>query len=204
MARAKTGLTVGAIARWENAGKDHSTWPGLDVVARELAGEYPALGIGRGYSDEDNYDDTDHAALLWDRLRDPTDRLPGQTDPEILTETANQVSSAPADLPDDAPLSFSTERFEDWLIAAGIPWPRLPSGALALDDDTFRQMAKTHPRVAPLRELRHTLGEMRLFENLAVGTDGRNRCLLSPFRARTGRNGGCSLSLPVCHPAPVQ
>ena len=113
---------------------------------------------------------------------------PGITDSEILAETANQVSDAPAELPDDAPLSFSAERFENWLIAAGIPWPRLPSGALALDDDTFRQMAKTHPRVAPLRELRHTLGEMRLFEDLAVGPDGRNRCLLSPFRARSSRN----------------
>ena len=29
-----TGLTVNAIARWENAGRDYSTWPGLDVVAR--------------------------------------------------------------------------------------------------------------------------------------------------------------------------
>lgn len=188
VARAKTGLTVGAIARWENAGKDHSTWPGLDVAARELASEYPILGIGRGYSSEDAYDDTDHAALLWDRLRDPTDNLPRLTDAEILDETAQQVSDAPAELPDDAPLSFSTERFAAWLIRSGIPWPRLESGALALDDESFRQMAKTYPCVAPLRELRHTLGEMRLFDNLAVGSDGRNRCLLSPFRARSGRN----------------
>jgi hypothetical protein len=42
--------------------------------------------------------------------------------------------------------------------------------------------------VAPLRELRLSLGEMRLFANLAVGRDGRNRCLLSPFRSKTGRN----------------
>jgi hypothetical protein len=49
-------------------------------------------------------------------------------------------------------------------------------------------MAKAYPQVAPLRELRHTLGEMRLFRDLAVGADGRNRCLLSPFRARSGRN----------------
>ena len=56
-----------------------------------------------------------------------------------------------------------------------------------MDDDTFRQMAKVHPPVAPLRELRHTLGELRL-ESLALGRDGRNRCLLSPFRSKTGRN----------------
>jgi hypothetical protein len=49
-------------------------------------------------------------------------------------------------------------------------------------------MARTHPPVAPLRELRHSLGEMRLFTDLAVGADGRNRCLLSAFRSLTGRN----------------
>jgi DNA polymerase I len=69
-----------------------------------------------------------------------------------------------------------------------IAWPRLPSGSLALDDETFRQMAKRYPSlVGKWRELRHTLGQMRL-ESLAVGADGRNRCLLSPFASRTGRN----------------
>jgi len=38
-----------------------------------------------------------------------------------------------------------------------------------------------------LRELRHTLSGMRL-SDLAVGADGRNRTILSAFRARTGRN----------------
>ena len=49
-------------------------------------------------------------------------------------------------------------------------------------------MARRYPNeVGPIRELRHALGQMRLNE-LAVGSDGRNRCLLSPFRSRTGRN----------------
>src|SRR5262249_62324581 len=69
-----------------------------------------------------------------------------------------------------------------------IRWPRLDSGRLALDDDTFRQMAKAYPAdVAPIRELRHTLGQLRLNE-LLVGPDGRNRCMLSAFRSKTGRN----------------
>lgn len=84
-------------------------------------------------------------------------------------------------------LCFRRERFAAWLVANNIPWPLLESGALALDDDTFRQMARTYPQVAPLRELRHALGELR-WESLAVGRDGRNRCLLSPFRSTTGRN----------------
>jgi len=48
-------------------------------------------------------------------------------------------------------------------------------------------MAKAYPRIAPLRELRHALGALRL-NKLQVGEDGRNRCLLSPFAAKTGRN----------------
>ena len=48
-ARQHTGLTAARCGRWEDAGHDYSTWPGLDVNARELAGMYPALGIGPGY-----------------------------------------------------------------------------------------------------------------------------------------------------------
>jgi len=83
--------------------------------------------------------------------------------------------------------SFKAARFANWLIRNNLPWPRLPAGALDLSDDTFREMARAHPEVAPLRELRVALSQMRLSE-LAVGQDGRNRCLLSAFRARTGRN----------------
>ena len=71
--------------------------------------------------------------------------------------------------------------------ATDIPWPRLESGRLDLSDDTFREMARAYPAVAPLRELRAALSEMRL-SDLAVGSDGRNRTMLSAFRARTGRN----------------
>jgi DNA polymerase-1 len=83
--------------------------------------------------------------------------------------------------------TFKTDRFGTVLAAHGIPWPRTESGRLALDDDTFRQMAKAYPFISPLRELRHTLSDMRL-NDLAVGTDGRNRTILSAFRSRTGRN----------------
>ena len=83
--------------------------------------------------------------------------------------------------------SFKAARFGEWLLAHDIAWPRLESGALDLKDDTFRDMARSHAQVAPLRELRVTLSQMRLSE-LAVGEDERNRCLLSAFRARTGRN----------------
>ena len=48
-------------------------------------------------------------------------------------------------------------------------------------------MAKAYPQIAPLRELRHALSDLRL-NNLAVGKDGRNRTSLMPFRSKTGRN----------------
>jgi DNA polymerase I len=83
--------------------------------------------------------------------------------------------------------TFKTERFEAFLVRQRIPWPRLPTGALDLSDDSFREMARAYPRIAPLRELRSSLSAMRLAD-LAVGTDGRNRTILSAFRARTGRN----------------
>jgi hypothetical protein len=84
-------------------------------------------------------------------------------------------------------MTFSAARFAAWLSWNEIPWPWLESGALDLSDDTFREMARAYPAVAPLRELRHALSQLRL-NDLAVGSDGRNRCLLSAFRARTGRN----------------
>ncbi len=83
--------------------------------------------------------------------------------------------------------TFKASRFVDWLIQRNIPWPQLPSGALDMQDDTFREMARAYPEIAPLRELRVSLSQMRLSE-MVVGPDGRNRCLLSVFRARTGRN----------------
>lgn len=82
---------------------------------------------------------------------------------------------------------FQRAAWEAWLTREGVPWPRLPSGQLALGDDVFRVMAERHPEVGPLRELRSTLGKLRSLD-LSVGHDGRNRCLLSAFRSRTGRN----------------
>ena len=72
------------------------------------------------------------------------------------------------------------------LTANGIPWPTTETGQLKLSDDTFREMAKAYPKVSPMRELRSALSEMRLTD-LAVGSDGRNRTILSAFRSRTGR-----------------
>jgi DNA polymerase I len=83
--------------------------------------------------------------------------------------------------------TFKADRFAELLSRNNIPWPRLDSGRLDLGDDTFREMARAYPMVAPLHELRSALSQMRL-SDLQVGKDDRNRTMLSAFRARTGRN----------------
>ena len=82
---------------------------------------------------------------------------------------------------------FDTAAFEVYLQTNGIAWPRFQDGRLQLDRDTFKDLATAYPAVAPLHELRATLAQMREWK-LSVGQDGRNRCLLSPFGAKTGRN----------------
>jgi len=82
---------------------------------------------------------------------------------------------------------FKEVLFEAYLAQQNIAWPRLDSGRLMLDKDTFGSMSKRYPKVQPLHELRKTLSEFKL-NKLAVGKDGRNRTLLSPFAAKTGRN----------------
>jgi hypothetical protein len=83
--------------------------------------------------------------------------------------------------------TFKPDQFARLLAALGIPWPRRTSGALALDEDSFKQMTIRYPVLRPLHELRVSLSQLRLHD-LAVGQDGRNRTLLSAFRARSGRN----------------
>jgi len=84
--------------------------------------------------------------------------------------------------------TFKSENFLNYCVRAGIAWPPLDSGRPALDDKTFREMARRYPEaVGPIHELRQALSSMRLAD-LQVGADGRNRCLLSPFGSRSGRN----------------
>jgi hypothetical protein len=83
--------------------------------------------------------------------------------------------------------SFRTDPWAHFLAKRGIPWPMDDAGRLLLDQDTFREMARAYPIVAPIAELRHALSQMRLAD-LAVGSDGRNRTILSAFRSKTGRN----------------
>jgi hypothetical protein len=115
--------------------------------------------------------DTDTLALLREKWTDIQDKLIAAIDAEYGVYDGR---------------TFKRERWERYLIAHNIPWPRHESGGLDLSDDTFRQMAKAHPQVSPMRELRSALSELRL-NDLSVGQDGRNRTVLWAFQARTGR-----------------
>jgi hypothetical protein len=81
---------------------------------------------------------------------------------------------------------FRSERFYRWLHRHGIPWPRRSSGELEINDDVFRDMAESYPVLQPLRQLRQAL-DMLYLADLPIGSDGRNRCLMSPFGTITGR-----------------
>jgi DNA polymerase-1 len=83
---------------------------------------------------------------------------------------------------------FRTALYANYLATKGIPWPRLRTGELALDRDTFKDMARIYPDLEPLKELRASLSEMRPCSSLAVGKDGRNRTVLWAFGAKSGRN----------------
>ena len=83
---------------------------------------------------------------------------------------------------------FSTQKFHEYLVRTDTPWPVLHSGALDLTDATFRNMAKAYSHIGKLRECRHALSSLNLFENITVGHDGRNRTWLNPSGSRSNRN----------------
>jgi hypothetical protein len=82
---------------------------------------------------------------------------------------------------------WSYDRFEQWLLRAGIAaWPRLDSGRLDIDGDAFRLMSHV-PGIEGLHALRDSLGIITKAK-LPIGKDGRNRPSLFPFGTATGRN----------------
>ena len=81
---------------------------------------------------------------------------------------------------------FRHNKFEAYLARHNIPWPRLESGQLNLQANTFRERAKAYPQVAALHELRHTLSNLKSIK-LQVGADGRARTVLWPFASKSGR-----------------
>jgi len=82
---------------------------------------------------------------------------------------------------------FEGNLFAKFLLDYDIPWELTPTGGVLLEKDFFKETSETYPILKPLFDLRTTLSLMRKNE-LAVGSDGRNRALLGPFGTATGRN----------------
>ncbi len=144
--------------------------PELDVPRALLRGRYMKAAAAIEFNGIPI--DTRRLALLQQRWEAIQDRLIAEVDKNFGVYDGRR---------------FKVERFAEYLIRQDIAWPRLASGGLELKEDTFKDMARAHPQLTPLRELRISLSKLRL-SGLAVGSDGRNRCMLSAFRARTGRN----------------
>jgi DNA polymerase-1 len=82
--------------------------------------------------------------------------------------------------------SFNLKLFAGYLEREGIVWPLLETGDFNMKRKTFEDMAKGFPQLEELRQLRYARDKMRKVK-LAVGSDGRNRCVLWPFKAKTSR-----------------
>jgi hypothetical protein len=145
-------------------------WPQIDLPRALLRGRYMAAAAAMEYAGVPI--DTETLDVLKARWTDIQDQLIGEIDRDYKVYDGR---------------SFKADRWRKFLVDRGIPWPVLESGNLALDDETFRQMSKIHPVVAPIRELRNAMSDLRL-RDLTIGKDGRNRTILSAFRSRTGRN----------------
>ena len=82
--------------------------------------------------------------------------------------------------------TFNMKRFAAYLEREGIVWPLLETGNFNMKRKTFEDMSKGFPQLEELRQLRYARDKMRKVK-LAVGGDGRNRCVLWPFKAKTSR-----------------
>ncbi len=96
--------------------------------------------------------------------------------------------------------TFKADRWAALLEAHAIAWPRLESGRLALDDNTFRDVALAHPDVNPIRKLRVSQSQMRLNASPSVPTEEIGACCRPSDRApaETSQATPNSSSAPRC------
>jgi hypothetical protein len=118
---------------------------------------------------------------LFRRISDP------QTWTSLRDALVPELDKAGVYVPlNDGSYHFSFDRFDDYLTEHEIPWPRTESGRLSTTSKIFDNLTKGCPDLERLRQLRHIRDKMRKVE-LAVGADDRNRTVLWPFKAKSGR-----------------
>jgi DNA polymerase-1 len=86
----------------------------------------------------------------------------------------------------DGSYHFNFGHFGEYLEAQGIPWPLTEDGRLSTTAKVFEDMTKGHSQLEGLRQLKHVRDKMRAVE-LSVGDDNRNRTVLWPYKAKSGR-----------------
>jgi DNA polymerase I len=96
--------------------------------------------------------------------------------------------------------TFKADRLEQLLARKDWSWPGTPTGRLDLRSETFSEMANVYPELRRLHELRSALSKLRPNE-IAVGADGRHRCLLSPFSTSSSRHAPSTSRFIFCAPA---
>jgi hypothetical protein len=109
---------------------------------------------------------------------------------DLVTDVDRQYGCY--DIADDEPHfreggSNSERGFYAYLRREDIQWPKLNSGEFDLKARTFRDMANAYEQLRDLHGLRTLLAQLRN-NKLAIGADGRNRCLQGPYGTKTGRN----------------
>lgn len=176
-------------------------------------GQSAATGLVAGSSPDQMHRRVETIARLFDRVRDSLDLgrslLRGRYLCAVAYIEARGVPVARAEI---ALLADDWQRVLDRAIAAidnrfgiyrgrrldlqafskmldryGIDWPCEPTGSLDFSDDAFQEMARLHPVLSPIKELRSTLTSFDP-HTIAIGRDGRNRVPLRPFASITGRN----------------
>lgn len=84
------------------------------------------------------------------------------------------------------------KKFAIWLESHGLlhSWPRNSSRTCSLrsDTDTLSDWGKSFPQIMGLKEFLGTIRRTKLVDKLQIGSDGKNRFLISPFGSKTGRN----------------
>ena len=85
---------------------------------------------------------------------------------------------------------FHEDRFAALIEARGWFWPRtVKTGQYQMTSRIIGKMAQRYPELRPVQRLRDQIAELKLGAFLnTIGEDGRSRCPIMPFWARTGRN----------------
>lgn len=142
----------------------------IDLPFALLRGRYmSAVASMEYYGIPIDSEKLDDLKLCWDVIKD-----------ELIWEVDQQYDIFEG-------TTFKIDKFKRYLEKNGIPWEFTETGIPKTGANYFKAQAKTHPELKPLQELRHSLSQLKL-KNLQIGNDGRNRCLLSPFRSKTSRN----------------